>query len=85
MEGRALLANIIATGILTSTADDSKFDYSIELSNSSSSNAGIGTFWYAWEPGGDLLQTSPTAVTAPTWLDRLDHAFSVRRLRRLRH
>ncbi len=60
------MASITATGVLTPVADGPNFDYTITLTYSSSSNACIGTFWYAWQPGEDLLHTNPISVTAPT-------------------
>ena len=42
------------------------------LTNASSSNAGIGTFWYAWVPGEDFLATSPISVSPPAgWTDNI--------------
>ena len=66
LESRRLLAGIIPSGVITSTPDGSNFDYTITLSNSSASNASIGTFWYAWVPGEDFLATSPVSVSQPT-------------------
>jgi hypothetical protein len=44
------------------------------LMNSSSSNASIGTFWFAWVPGEDFMATSPLSVTNPTgWTDQITH------------
>ena len=72
LEERRLLANIIPSGVISSTPDGANFDYTIALSNSSSSNASIGTFWYAWIPGQDYLATSPISVTPPTgWSDNI--------------
>jgi hypothetical protein len=45
LEGRALMANIIASGVISSTASGANFNYTIQLSNSSSSYSGIGSFW----------------------------------------
>ena len=48
------------------------FNYTINLTNASSSNAGIGTFWYAWVPGEDFLATSPISVSPPAgWTDNI--------------
>ena len=67
-------ASIDASGVLTSRPDGSNFDYSITLSNSSSSTDPIGTFWFAWVPGEDFLDTSPLSVTDPTgWTDNITH------------
>ena len=75
LEGRALMANITPSGVISSTAAGADFNYTINLANSSSSNSGIGTFWFAWTPGQDYLATSPIAVTPPTgWTDQTIHA-----------
>ncbi len=72
LEGRALLATINASGVISSTAAGAGFNYTINLANSSSSNAGIGTFWYAWVPGQDFLATRPTSVSPPPgWTDNI--------------
>jgi uncharacterized protein YjdB len=66
------LANITPSGIISSTPNGANFDYTITLTNSNSSNAGIGTFWYAWVPGQDYLATNPVSVTPPTgWTDNI--------------
>ncbi len=70
LEGRALMATINASGVISSTAVGSDFKDTITLSNASSSNSGIGTFWYAWVPGEDFLATSPISVSPPNgWTD----------------
>ena len=75
LEDRVLLANITASGVISSKPDGSNFDYTIELTNSSSSTASIGTFWYAWVPGEDFLATNPISVTSPTgWSGLITHA-----------
>jgi hypothetical protein len=67
-------ADIIPSGVLSSTPDGADFDYTITLMNSSSSNASIGTFWFAWVPGADFMATSPLSVTNPTgWTDMITH------------
>jgi hypothetical protein len=76
LEGRALLANIIASAAFSSTPNGADFNYTIVLKNSSTSTSGIGTFWYAWVPIPDqnFLATSPISVTAPTgWTDLITH------------
>jgi hypothetical protein len=69
-------ANISASGVLSWTPDGADFDYTITLTNSSSSTASIGTFWFAWVPVPfeDFLATSPLSVTNPTgWKDKITH------------
>jgi hypothetical protein len=71
------MANITASGVFSSTAFGSNFDYTIALTNSASSTSAIGTFWYSWIPGQDRLATSPIAVTPPAgWSDQITHGGS---------
>ncbi len=65
LEGRTLLSTINASGVISSAASGADTIYTIDLSNASSSDSGIGTFWYAWVPGEDLLATNPISVSAP--------------------
>ena len=68
------MTGITATGIITSAAAGPNFDYTIHLSNSSTSSASIGTFWYAWiaQPFQDYLATKPVSVSPPTgWTETL--------------
>ena len=62
------------SGVLSWTPDGSNFDYSIKLTNSSSSTDSLKTFWYAWVPGADFLPTSPLSVSNPAgWTDTITH------------
>ena len=71
----AFSAGIDASGVLTSKADGPNFDYSITLTNSSSSTDPIGTFWFAWVPGKDFLPTNPFDITTPNgWAEKVTHA-----------
>jgi hypothetical protein len=45
LERRALLANITASAVVSSTPVGANFDDT--LTNSASSGAAVGTFWYA--------------------------------------
>lgn len=72
LEGRALMATINASGVISSAAAGSNFNYTIKLTNEASSGAGIGTFWYAWIPGRDYLATRPISVAPPRgWHDSI--------------
>src|SRR4051794_18227045 len=72
LEGRALLATINASGVISSTAAGPNTNFTINLTNARSSNSGIGTFWYAWVPGEDFLATSPVSVSPPPgWSDNI--------------
>ena len=72
LESRALLANIVASGVISSTSDGSDYSYTIALTNSSQSDSGIGTFDFASVGGQDYLATNPLSVTPPTgWTDQV--------------
>jgi hypothetical protein len=46
------------------------FDYKITLTNSATSPAPIGTFWFSWVPGQDFMDKAPLSVTSPAgWAD----------------
>jgi hypothetical protein len=52
-----------------------EFDYKITLTNSASSPAPIGTFWFSWVPGNDFLDKAPLSVTSPAgWSDKVTNA-----------
>ena len=46
LECRGLMS-ITASGVISSTPDGSNYNYTIQLTNSSTSTEGIGVFWYA--------------------------------------
>ena len=49
--------------------------YTITLDDTGSTT--IGTFRFAWVPGEDLMDSSPSSVTAPAgWTDTITHAGS---------
>jgi len=59
---------------ISSQPDGSNFDYTIKLSNSSSSTDSLETFWFGWVPGKDFLPSNPISVTPPTgWADQVTH------------
>ena len=61
-----------ASGVETSQADGSDFDYTITLMNTSGAgNDSIETFWYAWVPGHNFMAgPKPTNIITPTgWTD----------------
>jgi hypothetical protein len=75
LERRDLLANISPAAVISSRPDGPNFDYTITLTNLSSSSASIGTFWYAWVPDNDFLATRPLSVTPPAgWSDQITHS-----------
>jgi len=53
------------SGVITETPAGPDFNYTITLTNSSSSTDNIGTFWYAWLPGLNFLPTAPLAFDTP--------------------
>jgi hypothetical protein len=84
LEGRALLASITATASIRelnpppggpSGPSSSYHIYGVELNNSSSSSSGIGTFWFAWVPGKNLLATQPYSEVPdqPGWSTMVTH------------
>jgi trimeric autotransporter adhesin len=77
LESRALLANIIASGTISSAPDGGNTDYTIALANSRNSTAAIGTFLYAGVPGEHFLATNPISVAPPTgWTEQVNHSGS---------
>ena len=71
------MATINASATISSVADGPNFKYTLTLNNSSTSNSGIGTFWYAWVPGEDFMTSSPRSVTPPSgWTDNITHGGS---------
>jgi hypothetical protein len=56
--------NVSAT--ISGVADGADFDYTITLTNSSSSTDSLETFWFAWVPGQDYLPTKPISETSPS-------------------
>jgi hypothetical protein len=64
---------INASGTVQSTAlAGGVFDYTITLTNNSSTTDPIGTFWFSWVPGQDFMGHSPISVASPAgWADRV--------------
>jgi hypothetical protein len=70
----ASAANIEATATMTWAASGSNFDYTITLNNLSTSDATIGTFWFAWLPNEDFLPTPPVSFESPAgWTGQVTH------------
>jgi hypothetical protein len=64
--------------IVASELTDTTYQYSLTLKNTGHGKATtsnqLGTFWYAWIPGQDYLDTAPVTVTSPTgWADKITH------------
>lgn len=69
----AFAVGLSATSTYTGVADRTTaglYDYSLTLNNTGTTT--IGTFWFAWVPGGDFLNPIPTGVTQPAgWSGRV--------------
>jgi len=73
----AIAQTTSATGFITLLSQTGNvYNYDISITNTGTS--GIGTLWYAWNPGQDYLPTMPTSVGTPAgWtLDGITHGDS---------
>jgi PEP-CTERM motif-containing protein len=63
------------SGVFSSKPDGANFDYTITLSNLSSSTVSLETFWFGWVPGQNYLATKPISETTPSgWtVDLISH------------
>lgn len=69
-------ASVVATQLSTGN-----FQYSITLKNTAAGRATatnqIETFWFAWTPDNDFLDTAPISVSSPSgWTDTVTHSGS---------
>lgn len=66
-------AGLSASAAFTATKDPltaNLYDYSLVLNNTGTTT--IGTFWFAWVPGGDFLNPTPSSATQPSgWGSRI--------------
>ena len=67
-------ASIVATQLTSTT-----YQYAVTLTDTATAPATksdqVGTFWYAWVPGWDYLDTAPLSVSSPAgWTDQIVHA-----------
>jgi hypothetical protein len=54
----------MVTATITSTqVDPTTWHYDLTLNDTGTTN--IGTFWFAWVPGADLMPTSPFSIDQP--------------------
>jgi hypothetical protein len=75
----AFAGEISASGTISSTPDGPNFDYTINLTNTSSGSSAdpIATFWFSWVPGANFMNTAPISVTTPNgWSDVVTHGGS---------
>jgi hypothetical protein len=64
-----------ASATITATPDGEDWQYSVKLVDTGSTT--VGTFWFAWVPGEDFLDTSPSGITSPTgWQEIVTHGGS---------
>jgi hypothetical protein len=74
LAGPVSAGTLSASGTWSATPNGPNFNYSITLTNSSSSTDSLGTFWFAWVPGADLLATNPISETTPSgWTETVTH------------
>lgn len=85
LEGRRLLSAVstetASATIVASQLSATTYQYSITLKDTAHGKATsadqIETFWFAWLPGQDLLDTSPLTVSSPTgWTDQITNGGS---------
>ncbi len=66
-----------ASATTSATPDGSNWDYTVALTNLSSSTDSLQTFWYSWVPGRDFMPTSPLSVSSPAgWTDKITNGGS---------
>jgi Hint domain-containing protein len=65
-----------ASATITATQlEPTEWQYSITLDDTGSTT--VGTFWFAWVPGRDFLDTPPANITSPAgWQDAITHGGS---------
>lgn len=74
LESRTLLSETAAAQLhllsTTGTPANPVFDYDITVTDTGTTN--IGTFWFSWVPGADLLPSAPLSVSNPVgWANTL--------------
>jgi len=66
----------LGTATLSGVPNGSLYDYTITLHNTGT--VSVGTFWYAWIPGGFFLPSTPSSETAPTgWSVSVQGSYSI--------
>jgi len=71
-------ATVSALGTIAETATSASFNtYALTLQNTSTAGNTLETFWFAWVPGQNYLDTTPLTVQTPTgWTDTITHGGS---------
>jgi hypothetical protein len=71
---RPAVANEGATGVLLyQQIDATTYRYHIDLQNSGATS--IGTLWYSWADGKDMLPSNPLGITSPAgWTGTVTHS-----------
>jgi hypothetical protein len=72
----AFAGEISASATISSVPDGANFDYTINLTNTSTGASAdpIATFWFSWVPGENFMNTAPISVTTPAgWMDVVTH------------
>jgi hypothetical protein len=66
------LAETASATITATQLDPTHWQYNITLNDTGSTT--VGTFWFAWVPGQDFLDSPPTGITDPTgWTHNITH------------
>jgi hypothetical protein len=65
-----------ASATIQLTSSGSLNSYALTLNDSVFSLSPVGTFWFAWVPGEDLMSFSPTNITSPPgWTPYVENGY----------
>ena len=65
------MAGLSATATMTSTQiGTNQWHYDLTLDNTGTTD--IGTFWFSWVPGGDLMASPASNISSPTYWTGVD-------------
>jgi hypothetical protein len=66
------------SGTISTVSSGASNTYAVTVKDAADATEPIGTVWFAWVPGKDFLDTSPTSEISPTgWaVDTISHAGS---------
>jgi hypothetical protein len=69
------MAETASATITATQLAPAEWQYSVTLDDTGSTT--VGTFWFAWVPGKDFLDTQPTNITSPSgWQEVVTHGGS---------